>query len=828
MRSRFPEIPGYTLLREIGRGGMGVVYLARRAGADERPFAIKILQRDVNLKEKDLARFQREGEVGRGLVHPNILPVIDVVATEESLAIVLPFVQGHTLAERLTRAEGGAEPRERLRRNVHLLAQVADALDHAHRHGIVHRDVKPSNVLVRDADQHPYLIDFGLARASEAATLTSTGDVFGTPNYMAPEQFVGDLALIGPHTDVYGLGSTLFELAAGQPPFKSASVERLLPRVLNEEPPRLGPLAPHAPKGLEAVILRALEKKPEHRYANGGELRDDLLRVLRGAPPSGGVTVARRRFLRGVTRQRLKLAAGLIVVLLALLGAGFAYVAREDRQSRERDIEFSFVRGNEALSDGDLTAAIRHFDEAAARDPKRGDVYLWKAVAFDEGERWNERNAAIRAAEVRGIAFDTEPESGRDYLTRGLLKIGRGEYEAAAGDLRRAVDLDRTLDAAWLRLARLEVRLGRSDEAVRCLETYLGRLPASHEQRPMLESYVDEWRGDYEAARTRLAAALEAEVAEPLRGRLMRRIGLICAHLGRFDEAEDLLLAATEADPQDAAAWVRLGSVYAARKRFREAEQCADKARAIAPHLSEAATLLGGIAFATRATATPAREVLRRALRDATDAPPDELFDATMHYDAAMRYLEAGDPAAMSVELHRCLELDPQHLGALTELGIRAWGARDFAAAYDLFVRAEKTWDALESLREGGLKGWRRDQRDRGFLRGCLAGLLMCCGELGRIPEGLAARDKLVSERGHAPEFTQVQAWNAFEALAANPVRSLRDEFEAGEFVRAYDLDAFASGRPEAEALLEEFRRAVAERAAKAGDEEGGQQDRNN
>lgn len=268
---------GYELLEEIGRGGMGIVYRARQVGLD-REVAVKMILRGPLASGMDRQRFRVEAEATARLEHPHIVPVYEVGESRAGPYFSMKYIRGRTLSSLL--ASQPLPPRKAAR----ILAAVAEGIDFAHQHGILHRDLKPSNILV---DQHgqPLVTDFGLAkRTSHRSVITQTGDILGTPAYMAPEQAAGDRGQIGPASDVYSLGAILYHMLTGRPPFQAASTVDTLLMVLEQDPvpPRM--LNPQADRDLEMIALRCLQKPADLRYATAADLANDLEAFLKGEP----------------------------------------------------------------------------------------------------------------------------------------------------------------------------------------------------------------------------------------------------------------------------------------------------------------------------------------------------------------------------------------------------------------------------------------------------------------------------------------------------------------------------------------------------------------
>jgi len=266
------QLGNYKIVGELGRGGMAVVYRAYQASLN-RYVAIKVLPPHLGFDQEFVERFQREALAAAQLRHPNIVVIHDVGHEQGIYFIVMELLEGRTLKEII---EGEGElPVEQATR---IVEQVAGALDYAHRRGFVHRDVKPANIFVGD-DGHTTLTDFGIAKAaSEAQQLTRTGMLMGTPEYMSPEQAEG--VEVDYRTDLYALGVVLYLMLVGQVPFRGTTPHAILHSVIYEPPPPLRRIRPDLSPGIEAVVLKAIDKQPERRYQSGAE----LVEALRKAP----------------------------------------------------------------------------------------------------------------------------------------------------------------------------------------------------------------------------------------------------------------------------------------------------------------------------------------------------------------------------------------------------------------------------------------------------------------------------------------------------------------------------------------------------------------
>jgi WD40 repeat protein/predicted Ser/Thr protein kinase len=323
----------YELRSVLGKGGMGVVYQARQVSLN-RPVALKMIKAGVLAGDDELRRFQNEAEAVALLDHPGIVPVYEIGEHEGQKYFSMKLVLGGSLAERLATYKG--DPKA----VASLLAEVADAVHHAHMRGILHRDLKPANILI-DAEGHGHITDFGLAKRVEAdAEMTASGAVLGTPAYMAPEQASGRRGAITTATDVHGLGSVLYALLTGQAPFAGDSVVDTLTKVKEQppEPPRK--LNARVPRDLEVICLKCLEKDPRRRYATTQAMADDLRAWLETRPivarPAGPLEKA----VKWARRRPAIAALSALVVLISLIGmAGILSQWREAVVARRAAVE---------------------------------------------------------------------------------------------------------------------------------------------------------------------------------------------------------------------------------------------------------------------------------------------------------------------------------------------------------------------------------------------------------------------------------------------------------------------------------------------------------
>ncbi len=311
-----PAIPGYELLGELGRGGMGVVYKARQVKAG-RHVALKMILSGPHASSEQQARFRTEAEAIARLQHPNIVQVYEVGEHAGWSYFSLEFCGGGSLAGRLA---GTPLP---LREAAALVERLARAMHAAHQKGVVHRDLKPANVLLTE-DGTPKVSDFGLARKLDEAGQTASGAVLGTPSYMAPEQACGRPLATGPATDVYALGAILYECLTGRPPFRAATTLETMRHVCEQEPVAPRSLNLQVARDLETICLRCVEKEPQRRYPSAAALAEDLRRFLAGDPIEARPPSALRRtayWLRRHPVAAVTLAASALLVVAVTLSS---------------------------------------------------------------------------------------------------------------------------------------------------------------------------------------------------------------------------------------------------------------------------------------------------------------------------------------------------------------------------------------------------------------------------------------------------------------------------------------------------------------------------
>jgi hypothetical protein len=365
-----PTVAGYDILGELGRGGMGVVYLARQAQLG-RVVALKMILAGAHAGADDLARFRTEAEAIARLQHPNIVQIFEVGERDGLPFFSLEYCSGGSLEKKLS---GTPLPPGEAAALVETLAQAMDA---AHRKGILHRDLKPANVLLAE-DGTPKITDFGLAKKLDEVGPTASNALLGTPSYMAPEQAGGRAKALGPTTDVYALGAVLYECLTGRPPFKAATPLDTVLQVLSAEPAPPTQLQPQLPRDLETICLACLRKEPARRYPSAAALADDLRRFRDGRPIQARPLGQLERAAKWVRRNPVP--AGLTALLALALLAGTAISTAFGLAAR-RQAELAQESETNALGRGQALAAANEALTRTAEDLKRSRDDLEWALA---------------------------------------------------------------------------------------------------------------------------------------------------------------------------------------------------------------------------------------------------------------------------------------------------------------------------------------------------------------------------------------------------------------------------------------------------------------
>jgi serine/threonine protein kinase len=432
------RLGNYEILEEIGRGGMGVIYRARQRHSRRIVALKRILSYHADSRET-LARFRREAEAAASLDHPNILPIYEVGESEGGVPYFsMKYASGGSLHEVGPALRG--DPREIIR----LMAKVTRAVQYAHRQGILHRDLKPGNILL-DGRGEPLVCDFGLAKWLDASgDITRTLTIFGTPGYIAPEQAEGPATSLKPAADVYSLGAILFDLLAGRPPFLGEHALAVIHQASEKPAPKLRSLVKSADKDMETICARCLEREPLARYHSAGDLGEDLERWLEGRPIIARPVLPPVRLWRWSKRNPI--IAGAAVSILLLIGAvAFVQMGRSHLASAVEQDELAahsiavlpFLDLDSVHADNDLaqslaavlasklsalgTARVISATNGVAAVPGSGNPDDLREIGRGTGVRTVMTGTVRRLGSKRRISFHlADANTGEELLTRAL------------------------------------------------------------------------------------------------------------------------------------------------------------------------------------------------------------------------------------------------------------------------------------------------------------------------------------------------------------------------------------------------------------------------
>jgi hypothetical protein len=408
----------YELLEELGRGGMGIVYKALQRSLN-RLVALKMILSAQFASPAEVERFRREAQAVAQLDHPGIVPLYELGEHEGQRYFSMKWIEGNNLRQDLPHFRANHRAAARL------LATVARSVHAAHRCNILHRDLKPGNILL-DADKQPHVADFGLAKRLDGATsLSPSGAIVGTASYMAPEQAAARAGRLSPAADIYSLGAILYEILAGQPPFHAETPLETLCQVVEREPPSPRQLNPNIDRDLEIICLKCLDKRPQRRYVSGEKLAEDLENWVEGRPiearPVGRIERAWLWCRRKPVLAGLGLAAAILAVVAGGLGVSYGWKIEEGRIAQQH-------RDETAQQEKEHRERLEREAEAADTDRNRQKV-LAQEAALDR-----QRQAALaKDAEERrqqDLRLLKEADQAAALSKRKLLEA---EQKARAG-----------------------------------------------------------------------------------------------------------------------------------------------------------------------------------------------------------------------------------------------------------------------------------------------------------------------------------------------------------------------------------------------------------
>ena len=618
----------YLLTEKLGTGGMGEVWKALDTELN-RWVALKFL-RDQDPKE--LARFAREAHMAAKLAHPNIAAVHEIGEVGGRHYIAMQCIEGRTLE---------TFPKSDRRLLVRLCMDAARALDHAHRHGVIHRDVKPGNLMVEETEEgmKVVVLDFGLARSIEGGEkLSMSGSVVGTPQYLSPEQ--ARAAQLDERTDVYSLGATMYEIFTGRTPFEGKNVYEILKKIENEEPVAPRKIKSQIPQDLQTIILKCLEKNRERRYAGAKELAYDLKRFLNheavlARPPS---TIYYLRMTLAKRKAVVATAAIASVTLAAALGW------------------WLLIGGPGAEHHRQMAAGMKLWDEARVSAVTRGDPAEIREKAKAARERFE------RAIQAR--------EESEAHLMRGRCLELEGRLEEALKALERAYELNPGSAEIRVELAKallLKYRASRGKPSLISFREgatpYIGGLASERPEERRWRERAEELLAKGETAPTQQA--------------LLK--GLVALGRGDYDDAAKQLAIYTKAERWDAQALWLEAECRLYVLDFDSAIEACDRSLNLVPHL---------VGFLNRGKAKEAKGLYDEAIADYTRAIELDPKDANAFVNRGnAKYLKRNHDEAIA-DYTKAIDLDPKSGGAWTGRGNAKYRMRSYDEAIVDYTRA--------------------------------------------------------------------------------------------------------------------------------------------
>ncbi|HET6572090.1 MAG TPA: protein kinase [Fimbriiglobus sp.] len=459
------RVTGYEVLGRIGHGGMGVVYKARHVRLD-RVEALKMVLGGAHASPDQLARFRAEAQAAAQLQHPNIVQVHEVGEVDGLPYFSLEYVDGGSLAQKL-----GGQPQP-FQFAAHLVMTLAGGIEYAHKHLVLHRDLKPSNILL-SPDGVPKITDFGLAKRLESdSTQTRSGTILGTPSYMAPEQARGEMKATDPSTDVYGLGTILYECLTGRAPFVAATQVETLKQVIGQEPVPPSRLRPGVPRDLETICLKCLQKEQSKRYPTAAALARDLNHYLAGEPIAARPVGKAERLWRWCRRNPgvAAMSATIFALLAAVAITSTVLLVRISQEKAQTEIE-----RKAAVVAGDLARR----NEIAAREAKK----LAEANAQVATEQ-SELAVGTLSKLVTRVQSQLRSQPGNQKLRQDILTDALAGLQEVVGKAAEGPQSQWVRTAAYQHMGDIARDLGRTEEALahyrecqKITEAMLGKYP---------------------------------------------------------------------------------------------------------------------------------------------------------------------------------------------------------------------------------------------------------------------------------------------------------------------------------------------------------------
>lgn len=672
------KLGDFEILKMIGQGGMGGVFLAHQVSLD-REVAIKVITSVGGTEAKNIDRFQRESKVLAKISHPNIVPIYEVGQQGPYYYFAMEYVKGTSLGNILTsirKAKSGikasnilhscltnhldsedSEHDEKDGTNVadidtdyiieisRIIISIASALDYAHKQGILHRDIKPSNILIA-SDGTPKLVDFGLAKAETQQTITISGEFFGTPNYVSPEQ-VRKPETVDCRSDVFSLAATYYECLTLHTPFGGDTVNETLTQVISKEavPPKK--YCPRLSADFNAILLHALEKSPQDRYQTAKDFGNDIENVLEFKPITAKRPSITRRVYRGFRRNPLVTIVVCAVIIVVIL-AYFVLSHSRKLSEFEEQIQVNqqtvkqmpgsaiahYSLGNAYLTSPHHEKAIAEYKRAIELKPDYAEAYYGLGIAYYKSKNYD---AAIEAYKE---AIRINPDNTEAYYGLGLTYSNAKKYKEAIDVLKHVVEKEPDNVDAFEALGIANQRLGKYSESSEYFKQGIIINPPKR----------------------------------------YKSIGLNYSMSEKYDEAIDAYKKAIELDSNDAEAYAGLGAVYTLSGRHQDAIESCLRAISIDSECTEAYYWLG-LAHHNMGDYGKAIEAYKREL--SIDSQVEEAYIAL-----GGAYVELNAYEDAITAFNNALKIEPNNTFTYNQLGSAYFELGRTAEAYEAFKKA--------------------------------------------------------------------------------------------------------------------------------------------
>jgi tetratricopeptide (TPR) repeat protein/serine/threonine protein kinase len=807
----------FEILSLIGTGGMGAVFLARQVSLD-REVALKVISDISGTRAKSLERFNRETKVLAKVSHQNIVPIYEVGQQGPYSYFAMEYVKGVSL-DKILSGIRNARPDEKASVVMHrcldaqasiydsschkdssngaeidtdyiveigrIIISIASALDYAHKKGILHRDVKPSNILIT-SDGTAKLVDFGLAKGQTQQTITVTGEFFGTPSYVSPEQ-IRKPDIVDCRSDVFSLAATYYECLTLHPPFGGDTINETLTQVISREaiPPKK--YCPRLSTDFNTVLLHALEKLPEDRYQTAADFADDIENVLEFKSITAKRPSITQKTYKTLRRNLLKVV--MVVVCILVIVLGYFLFSSRIQQKNETIARELYQLGSRKTSQGEFTEALMYLEKAIKVNPKftgaynlAGDCFrslgqhqkaieIYKqAIEIDPnntdaccnlGTTYRDLGRHNEAIEVFKQTIRRNPNNTVAYYNLGITYRDLGRHDEAIEAFKQTVKINPNNTDAYCNLGTIDRDLGRRDEAIEAFKQMIRINPNDADAYCNLgTTYRDSGRHN-EA----IEAFKQTVRINPNNTDAYCNLGTIYRDLGLQDEAIETFKQMVRINPNDADAYAELGTAYSWLSRAEDAIDAYKQALRITPNnIALYRKLASSYSMANR------HEKVVETYKQIVTIIQESDFQPWQYYDLGIAYYNLGRTEEAIVALNKAIRINP-------DLGFAYWL---LGVIYKDIGDGERSKEAFEESIKAYERSIRMNPRDD-FAYESLGSSYK---ELGRNEEAIEAYKHAV---GINPYNIEAYIGLGDSFLSLNPYKEYKEAIEA--FKQAIKID---------------------------------------